>query len=154
MSVNPGFGGQQFIEDTVNKVAQASAIRESLALNFTIQVDGGVNLDNCARLKSAGADNLVAGSAVFQVNESPRDHREAKIIYMRYHILSDMSFRTAILFGCLVIIGSIESYGQFTIQGEVKAYDGKPLSDILVAAPEHTTNTTFTNDKGVSSESS
>ena len=66
MSVNPGFGGQQFIEDTVKKVAQASSIRDSLALNFTIQVDGGVNLENCARLKSAGADNLVAGSAVFK----------------------------------------------------------------------------------------
>ena len=68
---------------------------------------------------------------------------------MRYHILSDMTFLTAILFGCLAFFGAIESYGQFTIQGEVKAYDGKPLSDILVAAPEHTTNTTFTNDQGV-----
>ena len=66
MSVNPGFGGQKFIEDTVKKVVQASAMREALALDFTIQVDGGVNLDNCTRLKSAGADNLVAGSAVFK----------------------------------------------------------------------------------------
>ena len=66
MSVNPGFGGQQFIEDTVKKVTQASALRKSLALNFKIQVDGGVNLDNCTRLKSAGADNLVAGSSVFK----------------------------------------------------------------------------------------
>ena len=66
MSVNPGFGGQRFIEDTVNKVKQASILRDSLSLDFSIQVDGGVNLDNCGRLISAGADNLVAGSAVFK----------------------------------------------------------------------------------------
>ena len=66
MSVNPGFGGQRFIEDTVNKVKQASILRDSLSLDFSIQVDGGVNLDNSGRLISAGADNLVAGSAVFK----------------------------------------------------------------------------------------
>ena len=68
---------------------------------------------------------------------------------MRCHIRGDMSLRTVIFFGCLALFGAIESYGQFTIEGEVKAYDGKLLSDILVAAPGHTTNTTFTDNQGV-----
>ena len=66
MSVNPGFGGQKFINETTNKVARASALRNTLGLDFDIQVDGGVNLENCVKLKEAGADNLVAGSAVFK----------------------------------------------------------------------------------------
>ena len=66
MSVNPGFGGQKFINETTNKVARASDLRNTLGLDFDIQVDGGVNLENCGKLKEAGADNLVAGSAVFK----------------------------------------------------------------------------------------
>lgn len=66
MSVNPGFGGQKFINETTNKVARASDLRNTLGLDFDIQVDGGVNLENCVKLKEAGADNLVAGSAVFK----------------------------------------------------------------------------------------
>ena len=66
MSVNPGFGGQKFIKETTNKVARASDLRNTLGLDFDIQVDGGVNLENCVKLKEAGADNLVAGSAVFK----------------------------------------------------------------------------------------
>ena len=56
MSVNPGFGGQKFIEHSVEKVRELRAL---------IEVDGGVNLETGARLVEAGADALVAGNAVF-----------------------------------------------------------------------------------------
>ena len=66
MSVNPGFGGQKFIPFTVNKIAQLAEMREEMGLNFRIEVDGGVTNDNAARVAAAGANVLVAGSAVFK----------------------------------------------------------------------------------------
>lgn len=65
MSVNPGFGGQKFIPVAMEKIAQLSEIRDESGLNFAIEVDGGVNLDNAMSLIANGADILVAGSAVF-----------------------------------------------------------------------------------------
>jgi len=65
MSVNPGFGGQSFIEATIDKLQRLKAMRDSRGLNFEIEVDGGVKLDNCKRIAEAGADVLVAGSAIF-----------------------------------------------------------------------------------------
>lgn len=65
MSVNPGFGGQKFIENTYNKIARLRAMIERHHAKALIQVDGGVNLENAHRLYDAGADCLVAGSAVF-----------------------------------------------------------------------------------------
>lgn len=65
MSVNPGFGGQSFIEGVVPKIEKASAIRKKRGLNFKIQVDGGVTDKNAARLIESGADVLVAGSYIF-----------------------------------------------------------------------------------------
>ena len=65
MSVNPGFGGQKFIEATVHKIAELNKIRQEQNLSFEIQVDGGVTEDNAHLVKQAGADVLVAGSAVF-----------------------------------------------------------------------------------------
>ncbi len=65
MSVNPGFGGQSFIDGTIHKVEELAAIRKKKNLNFTIQVDGGVSDFNSQKLIRAGADNLVAGSFVF-----------------------------------------------------------------------------------------
>ncbi|GGB99278.1 ribulose-phosphate 3-epimerase [Dyadobacter sediminis] len=65
MSVNPGFGGQKFIENTYKKVATLKALKEKFGYNFKIEVDGGVNLDNAASLIQNGADILVAGSFVF-----------------------------------------------------------------------------------------
>lgn len=65
MSVNPGFGGQSFIEGTVAKVQELAAIRRQKNLKFSIQVDGGVTDKNAQRLIAAGADNLVAGSFIF-----------------------------------------------------------------------------------------
>ena len=65
MSVNPGFGGQHFIEGSLRKIEALARIRESRGLAFRIEVDGGVDLDTIARVVGAGADLLVAGNAVF-----------------------------------------------------------------------------------------
>lgn len=65
MSVNPGFGGQKFIEHSVEKVAELRELIRQTRSNALIEVDGGVNLDTGKRLVEAGADILVAGNAVF-----------------------------------------------------------------------------------------
>ena len=65
MSVNPGFGGQKFIEGAINKVKQTKALIDSTNSNAIIEVDGGVNLETGKRLIEAGASVLVAGSFVF-----------------------------------------------------------------------------------------
>tara|TARA_B100000902_G_scaffold396015_1_gene455936 strand:- start:3100 stop:3750 length:651 start_codon:yes stop_codon:yes gene_type:complete len=70
MSVNPGFGGQSFIENTYNKVIELKALRKKTSSNFLIQIDGGVNTKNARKLINAGADVLVAGSFVFK-SENP-----------------------------------------------------------------------------------
>ncbi|TXF79269.1 ribulose-phosphate 3-epimerase [Chryseobacterium sp.] len=70
MSVNPGFGGQKFIENTYKKIAETKDLIVSNNSTALIQIDGGVNLDNAAKLFEAGADVLVAGNAVFS-SESP-----------------------------------------------------------------------------------
>ncbi|MDR0961127.1 MAG: ribulose-phosphate 3-epimerase [Mediterranea sp.] len=66
MSVNPGFGGQQFIEHTLEKVRQLRRLIDETGSKALIEVDGGVNLETGARLVAAGADVLVAGNAVFR----------------------------------------------------------------------------------------
>lgn len=65
MSVNPGFGGQKFIENTLKKVRDLRALMERTGASPLIEVDGGVNLDTGRCLVEAGADMLVAGNAVF-----------------------------------------------------------------------------------------
>ncbi len=65
MSVNPGFGGQKFIPNAINRVQELAQLREKTNASFLIEVDGGVTMDNAQALKSAGADALVAGSFVF-----------------------------------------------------------------------------------------
>jgi len=65
MSVNPGFGGQKFIEQTYSKVAALKELILTSGSQTLIEIDGGVNQDNAARLLEAGADVLVAGSFVF-----------------------------------------------------------------------------------------
>ena len=65
MSVNPGFGGQKFIEHAVNKVRQVKKMITEKGLNVLIEVDGGVNLTTAKDLLAAGADALVAGSYIF-----------------------------------------------------------------------------------------
>lgn len=70
MSVNPGFGGQKFIENTYKKIAQTKDLIMSNNSTALIQIDGGVNLENASKLFDAGADVLVAGNAVF-ASENP-----------------------------------------------------------------------------------
>ncbi|NDW17696.1 ribulose-phosphate 3-epimerase [Dysgonomonas sp. 216] len=68
MSVNPGFGGQKFIEHSLSKVSQLKEIILKKNLNTLIEVDGGVNLETGKKLVEAGADILVAGNAVFSTS--------------------------------------------------------------------------------------
>src|ERR1700748_3899255 len=65
MSVNPGFGGQKFIPFSLDKIRRVAELRAELGLNFRIEVDGGVAHETIASVVEAGADLLVAGSAVF-----------------------------------------------------------------------------------------
>jgi len=65
MSVNPGFGGQKFIPNAVKKIEKLAELRDEMGLNFMIEVDGGINLQTAPIVAAAGADVLVAGSAVY-----------------------------------------------------------------------------------------
>jgi ribulose-phosphate 3-epimerase len=65
MSVNPGFGGQEFIPRSLDKIRKLAAIRREQRLNFAIEIDGGVSTKNVEAIVQAGCDWLVAGSAVF-----------------------------------------------------------------------------------------
>ena len=69
MSVNPGFRGQKFIENTIKKTAQARELIDRTGSKAIIEIDGGVNLETGARLVAAGADALVAGSFVFKSSD-------------------------------------------------------------------------------------
>ncbi len=70
MSVVPGFGGQKFIEASLDKLREAVILRDELGLNYDIEVDGGVNFDNIRDIHEAGANIIVAGSTVFKGNAS------------------------------------------------------------------------------------
>ena len=65
MSVNPGFGGQKFLPLALDKIEHLTELRAEMGLNFRIEVDGGVAHDTVASVVNAGADMLVAGSAIF-----------------------------------------------------------------------------------------
>ncbi len=79
MSVNPGFGGQKFIENTYRKIAETKDLILSNNATALIEVDGGVNLENASRLFDAGADVLVAGNAVFSSEDPERTIELLKI---------------------------------------------------------------------------
>ena len=78
MSVNPGFGGQRFIEHSVNKTARLKEMIRERGLDTLIEVDGGVNLETGKRLLEAGADVLVAGSFVFSSPDPIQTIKELK----------------------------------------------------------------------------
>ena len=78
MSVNPGFGGQSFIENTYKKVQQAKALITQAGANTLIEIDGGVTLSNAKALVEAGADALVAGSFVFNAANPTQTIAELK----------------------------------------------------------------------------
>jgi ribulose-phosphate 3-epimerase len=76
MSVNPGFGGQSFIPYSLNKIRRLKELRQELGLHYRIEVDGGVAHDTIGQVVEAGADLLVAGSAVFGAGRPEQDARE------------------------------------------------------------------------------
>ncbi len=65
MSVHPGFGGQKFIPEALAKLSEARAMRERLNARFLIEIDGGITVENASAAAAAGADVIVAGTAVF-----------------------------------------------------------------------------------------
>ncbi len=76
MSVNPGFGGQQFLPLAVGKIARLREMRDRMGLNFRIEVDGGIAHETVAEVVRAGAEMLVAGSAVFDGGRAESNARE------------------------------------------------------------------------------
>jgi ribulose-phosphate 3-epimerase len=70
MSVEPGFGGQKFIESSLDKISALYKIKTEKNYNFDIQVDGGVTLGNAKRIKEAGANILVSGSSIFRAEDT------------------------------------------------------------------------------------
>ena len=72
MSVEPGFGGQKLIPETIEKVAQVKEMRQVLGAEFEIEIDGGLTAENAHLAKDAGVDVIVAGSAVFKA-ENPAE---------------------------------------------------------------------------------
>jgi ribulose-phosphate 3-epimerase len=75
MSVNPGFGGQEFIPFSLDKIRHLAQLRQDLGLAFKIEVDGGVAHDTVAQVVQAGAELLVAGNAVFGAGRAEQDAR-------------------------------------------------------------------------------
>ena len=84
MSVNPGFGGQKFIPETLNKLraarAKLDAYEERSGRCILLEIDGGVKTDNIAEIARAGADTVVAGSAVFGAGKASDPHRYDSIL--------------------------------------------------------------------------
>lgn len=82
MSVNPGFGGQQFISSCIEKVRRLRRMIEERGLNVRIEIDGGIDLANIAEVVAAGAEIIVAGSAIFGTPDpqaAVREMREATV---------------------------------------------------------------------------
>ena len=69
MSVNPGFGGQKFMPEVLDKIKDLKKIKEQKKLDFDIEIDGGINFDNCKSAIDAGANILVSGTTVFKSND-------------------------------------------------------------------------------------
>jgi len=69
MSVNPGFGGQKFMPEVLNKIKDLKKIKEQKKLNFDIEIDGGINFDNSKLAIEAGANILVSGTTIFKKND-------------------------------------------------------------------------------------
>ena len=69
MSVNPGFGGQKFMPEVLEKIKKLRKIQDERNLNFDIEIDGGINFENCKKAIDAGANILVSGTTIFKSND-------------------------------------------------------------------------------------
>ena len=78
MRVNPGFGGQKFIENSYAKIERLNNLISQKNSQALIEVDGGVNLENAPKLVAAGADVLVAGNAIFKAENPTETIRKMK----------------------------------------------------------------------------
>ena len=78
MSVNPGFGGQKFLPLALDKIEHLAELRQEMGLNYRIEVDGGVAHDTVGSVVEAGADMLVAGSAIFHRGDLAQTERNAR----------------------------------------------------------------------------
>jgi ribulose-phosphate 3-epimerase len=78
MSVNPGYGGQKFIPNSLRKVRELAAVRSQRQLDFAIEIDGGIGPDNIAEVARAGVDWVVAGSSVFGVKDPTQAVRDMR----------------------------------------------------------------------------
>lgn len=85
MSVNPGFGGQKFIPSALRKISQVKKMIKERDLKTLIEVDGGVKLDNAKEVLDAGADILVAGSAIFQKDKTRENIKAFKELLWKKH---------------------------------------------------------------------
>lgn len=81
MSVNPGFGGQKFIPQTLEKIKQVRKMMNEKGLKAHIEIDGGVTVENAASIVQAGADVLVAGNTVFKSSDPTKTIAELKAIF-------------------------------------------------------------------------
>ncbi len=78
MSVNPGFGGQKFIDSTLNKISKVRSLIDKAGKDIRLEVDGGINIDNIAEVAKAGADTFVAGSAIFNSDDYAKTIKSMK----------------------------------------------------------------------------
>jgi len=79
MSVEPGFGGQKYIETTDYKLKELSKIKNENKLDFDILVDGGINFENASRVMACGANVLIAGSVIFSANNKIEAIKKLKV---------------------------------------------------------------------------
>ena len=85
MSVNPGFGGQEFIPESLDKVRRLRKMIDERGLRTRIEIDGGIDIDNIADITGAGAEIIVAGSAIFGAGDpgvAVRKLREATVLWV------------------------------------------------------------------------
>ena len=85
MSVNPGFGGQEFIPESLEKVRRLRKMIDERGLKTRIEIDGGINAENIAEITSAGAEIIVSGSSIFGAKDPAvalRQMREATVLWV------------------------------------------------------------------------
>jgi ribulose-phosphate 3-epimerase len=80
MSVNPGFGGQQFIPEALEKLKSVRKRIDETGKNILLEIDGGVKVDNIAEIARAGADTFVAGSAIYGAGRDSDPHRYDSVV--------------------------------------------------------------------------